>query len=290
MNQAPHSDAVMLRWFFLIALVVAIIFACVGGIIAIAQSGFGNVQTIQRLVLTPLIILICGAIGLSGTVILQSGRLVIYVRIMIFLLLITCVLGLILLWSPQLQRSSIAELLAKIGGNLGLIVFSMLVIAQILILETKSLIIRVSASLLIISQSASVATVFVSTWTNIIDPYGILASGILTLWIVLNFIGMLLLPSIVRSINKPKLQASETIERKATLKLTCPECSKQQRLETGLVRCVNCKFTMLIELEEPRCECGYQLYNLQSDNCPECGKEIPNSEHWAAESALEIEK
>lgn len=290
MNHPPRHDAVMLRWFFLILLVVAIIFAGVAGIIAIAQSGFENDQTLQRLVLTPLIILICGAIGLSGTVILQSGRLIIYMRTMLFLLLVTSVLGLILLWSPQLQRSSTAYLLSKLGGNLCLIVFSMLVIAQILILKTKSLIIRISAISLIVSQSASVTTVFIFTWTDVNDPYGDLASGILSLWIVLNFVGMLLLPSIVRGINKPKLQASETIKSKATLNLTCPECQTQQSLPTGLVRCSKCKFTMIIELEEPRCECGYQLYNLQSNKCPECGKEIPESERWAAESAPAIEE
>ena len=105
-----------------------------------------------------------------------------------------------------------------------------------------------------------------------------------TLWIVLNIIGMLLLPSIVRSFNKPKAQASETIESKATLKLTCPKCGKQQRLDTGLVRCIGCKFAMIIELEEPRCECGYQLYNLQSSKCPECGKQVPESEQWITQT------
>lgn len=284
MTQAPPRDAIILRWFFLILLVSALGLACVGSVVAIAKGSIDDVQMLQLMVYSPLVFLLCGAIGLSGTLILQSGRLVIYIRIMLFLLVVTSAVGLFSLWSPQQQRSSNAELYLLLGGNLTLMVFSMLMIAQLLILKPKNILIRYSLVLLIISQCAAVAIVLIFSWTEILDLYANITRSLLTLWIILNLFGMLLVPQISRNIDKPKTEKSETIESQATLNLTCPECQTQQSFPTGLVRCSKCKFTMIIELEEPRCECGYQLYNLQSNYCPECGIEIPESDRWAAQS------
>jgi len=285
MTQTPPRDAIILRWFFLILLVSALGLACVGSVVAIAKGGIDDTQMLQLLVYSPLIFLLCGAIGLSGTMILQSGRLVIYIRVLLILLLFTCAIGLTLLLSPQLQRSSGADLFSRLIGNLTLIVFSMLMMVQLLILKTKNILIRCSSVFLIISQCAAVALVLIFSWTEVLDVYANIVSGSLTPWIILNLLGILLVPQISRNIDKPKTQKSETIESKATLNLTCPECQTQQSLPAGLVRCSKCKFTMIIELEEPRCECGYQLYNLQSNYCPECGIEIPESDRWASESA-----
>lgn len=285
MTQTPPGDAIILRRFFLILLVSALGLACVGSVVAIAKGGIDDAQMLQLIVYSPLVFLLCGAIGLSGTMILQSGRLVIYIRVLLILLLFTCAIGLTLLLSPQLQRSSDADLYLVLIGNLTLIVFSMLMMAQLLILKTRNILIRCSSVLLIISQCAAIAIVLILSWTEILDVYANIFGSMLTFWIILNLLGILLVPQISRNIDKPKTQKSETIESKATLNLTCPKCETQQSLPTGLVRCIKCKFTMIIELEEPRYECGYQLYNLQSNICPECGKEIPEAERWAAESA-----
>jgi len=283
MTQVPPRDAIVLRWFFLIALVSAIVFACVGSVLAIAQGWFESEKTLVLVVYTPLIILLCGAVGLSGTLVLQGGRLVNYMRIMIFLLLVTCTFSLIFLLNPEMQKSSNAGLYYVLCSNLTLIIFSMLMIAQILILNTKSVVLRYITMLLIISQCAAVVIVLIFSWTDLLNPYGDLVPGLLTLWIVLNLFVMLLLPPITRSIEDPKIRQTETFESKTSLNLNCPKCGKQQCLPTGLVRCTKCKFKMIIELEEPRCECGYQLYNLQSNKCPECGKEIPESDRWASQ-------
>ena len=37
---------------------------------------------------------------------------------------------------------------------------------------------------------------------------------------------------------------------------------------------------MTIEFEEPRCDCGYLLYRLVGDTCPECGRAVPLSSRW----------
>lgn len=64
--------------------------------------------------------------------------------------------------------------------------------------------------------------------------------------------------------------------------LTCPRCGSAERLSTGLAKCSTCGLRIALELEEPRCSCGYLLYKLQGDACPECGRVIPAEDRWAA--------
>ncbi len=55
----------------------------------------------------------------------------------------------------------------------------------------------------------------------------------------------------------------------------CPRCRKKQTLPLGDARCINCDLRIHTRVEEPRCpQCGYLLYKLTSDACPECGAAI----------------
>ncbi len=55
----------------------------------------------------------------------------------------------------------------------------------------------------------------------------------------------------------------------------CPRCRKKQSLELGAAACKACGLRIEVRAEEPRCaQCGYLLYKLTSDVCPECGASI----------------
>jgi len=57
--------------------------------------------------------------------------------------------------------------------------------------------------------------------------------------------------------------------------LICPACQKKQTLPAGETCCGNCGLKIHTRFEEPRCAtCGYLLYMLKSDRCPECGTAI----------------
>lgn len=62
--------------------------------------------------------------------------------------------------------------------------------------------------------------------------------------------------------------------------LRCPRCEREQTVELGAPsRCAACQLIFKVEVEEPRCpKCGYNLYNLQSSVCPECGQPIPGKD------------
>ena len=62
--------------------------------------------------------------------------------------------------------------------------------------------------------------------------------------------------------------------------LTCPRCGHTQTLCAGRARCDQCRLIIRFEIAEPRCVCGFALYRLTGEQCPECGKEIPPEERW----------
>lgn len=98
--------------------------------------------------------------------------------------------------------------------------------------------------------------------------------------ILASIVGTVIVPiAAVSHANKTQV-ANESISSRVKILLECPKCAERQELSSGNVRCSNCKASIFIEIEEPRCECGYLLYQLQGDVCPECGRRVRESEKW----------
>tara|TARA_E500000318_G_scaffold1676_7_gene2307 strand:- start:66862 stop:67686 length:825 start_codon:yes stop_codon:yes gene_type:complete len=65
------------------------------------------------------------------------------------------------------------------------------------------------------------------------------------------------------------------------VELTCPRCDHAQTIRSNRdARCDHCRLKLKIVVEEPRCSCGYLLYQLESDTCPECGSAIAPDDRW----------
>lgn len=63
--------------------------------------------------------------------------------------------------------------------------------------------------------------------------------------------------------------------------LSCPRCNTAIDVQSNRDgRCSGCRLKVRVEIEEPRCVCGYLLYELESDTCPECGKLVPERDRW----------
>lgn len=63
--------------------------------------------------------------------------------------------------------------------------------------------------------------------------------------------------------------------------LTCPRCEQPIDARSNRdTRCACCRLRVRVDVEEPRCGCGYLLYQLDSDTCPECGKPINPEDRW----------
>lgn len=65
------------------------------------------------------------------------------------------------------------------------------------------------------------------------------------------------------------------------VRLTCPRCAAAIEARSNRdARCDGCRLVVRVEVEEPRCACGYLLYQLTAEICPECGKMIPEGDRW----------
>jgi len=76
----------------------------------------------------------------------------------------------------------------------------------------------------------------------------------------------------------------ETIPRGVEIRLTCPRCGEEQDLAAGEGQCSRCGLKIRINIEEPRCSCGYLLFRLEGDRCPECGRRIEEKDRWVSPS------
>lgn len=101
--------------------------------------------------------------------------------------------------------------------------------------------------------------------------------------ILLRALGVLVILSACGTVVTPilwKVQAVrrsggvESIPFQTKVRVVCPRCEVEQVLMTGAGRCDTCGLRITITVEEPRCLCGYLLHRLNSDRCPECGREI----------------
>jgi hypothetical protein len=65
--------------------------------------------------------------------------------------------------------------------------------------------------------------------------------------------------------------------------LDCPRCAVTIEARSGKqTRCGGCRLRVRVEVEEPRCACGYLLFQLTGDTCPECGKAVDPADRWPA--------
>lgn len=89
-----------------------------------------------------------------------------------------------------------------------------------------------------------------------------------------GLLGSLVVPTIIWTVNRRERARAESVAQRVRLDFECPQCGSEQSLLSGAASCAACGFAMVIEVEEPRCECGYLLYRLEGNRCPECGREI----------------
>lgn len=122
----------------------------------------------------------------------------------------------------------------------------------------------------------------VSGLLDVEDRFGRGPSVILTMLLVpINvtaLLGVILVPMLIRMEERAgRGGPPESLDRHITLTLSCPRCGLEQSMEPGVRPCAGCRATLRIDIEEPRCECGYLLFKLTSPLCPECGRPVPQT-------------
>jgi hypothetical protein len=74
-----------------------------------------------------------------------------------------------------------------------------------------------------------------------------------------------------RKIERPAIMLQDV----RSMEVICPLCRKKQSIATGGASCLECGLRIVIHLEQQQCtKCGYLLYGLKFDRCPECGTAV----------------
>lgn len=108
---------------------------------------------------------------------------------------------------------------------------------------------------------------------NSYDVFLMLAS-LTGIAVLVMLAGTIVVPVALISRALKERQAVESLDPRLQVRLACPKCGERQTHKPGFARCSGCGAGLFIEVEEPRCDCGYLLYQLTGDTCPECGRPV----------------
>ncbi len=82
---------------------------------------------------------------------------------------------------------------------------------------------------------------------------------------------------------KPEDDEPRMLARSVDVSLQCPVCEHDLQIKSNVNGCCSyCNLKIRVDAEEMYCECGYLLYKLEGDICPECGKGIEAGERWTS--------
>jgi len=153
-------------------------------------------------------------------------------------------------------------------------------------------------AVLLTSLSADSALARITKWTGLLCAVAACVIVVGLRWTNLDLtpdsglgrsLGIVLIIGIIATAATAALSAlggaaspeSELGERpKATV--ICPRCGGELTATSGREEhCPSCRLRVTLEIEEPRCACGYLLLGLTAEVCPECGRAIDENDRWS---------
>ena len=164
------------------------------------------------------------------------------------------------------------------GGTISLaMAVALAYIAALAMVRTRSKLVRgmaIVTGLCAWGAAAILTTLLLAEWIGESD-FGLVIMLVVMFGIllILTLVGTIAVPIAVSAAAK-RHEAPESIDPRVRIDLGCPKCGERQTHRPGFARCSGCGAGLFIEVEEPRCECGYLLYQLTGNTCPECGRAV----------------
>ena len=271
-------ELAVFRWIFFSLLLLGMATTFFGITIIVLFEASQSKNFYEGLLLIGLVCFCSGGIGLTAAQVIQRGH---SVRIMRGCC--TLIIALLLLWLVYVW------LLAEYGSAYRLLSFlsplaicsvttAMVVIAAyILSLETKSQEIQIGKRVVVCLLLICTVVSYTIIWFDELTQFDFLTIGLVFGWVV-TILGLAAISLAVRRENKPRGKLIRTIPKRVKMKMTCPQCQQWLEAPSGPARCEDCGLRLIIEIQEPRCPCGYLLYELKGNVCPECGRVIEQRE------------
>lgn len=274
-----------------VALVASIIALVAVGAFRLVFERYGSVS--DDLMTTSICVAICFAALLSAATAARR-RPFLRLSMAISMVLTSCGTAMLVLllwfepWSHHSYLSHVdAELVSKIAGSCLTLGIALAHNGAFSLIRSKSRILLGLKVSVMVGVWLIVGFIFMMAWMEHVfssnGGFGFYMWYFLLMGLaVLTLLGTIAVPIAAISRANKETAPVESLGSKLALLLECPKCAKRQELRTGNVRCGKCGTGLFIEIEEPRCECGYLLYQLQGDTCPECGRPIPAANRWPA--------
>lgn len=95
---------------------------------------------------------------------------------------------------------------------------------------------------------------------------------------IISVCGLLAIVIFLAANRRALVTHSGAIKEIKNIRITCPRCASKCDASVGTSRCNGCGLLFILQLAEPRCiKCEYNLLDLKSDRCPECGTPVVES-------------
>lgn len=271
MNAPPNTVTRVIRWACVAMITAALCWGALGIVWILATTNFDE-DHLGPVILTPVVAVIAACAILVSVAGIEKQRLVGIMWVAIGATTMSAAGWLLLTWvSPY--RLPVSNVLAlRCVGTITLIAMGLVICGQLLIHDTPSAFLTSARRLVVVITCAYLVCMIGLIWTERWHAHGEIVAIASTIAGMFVLIGLISVSLMVRLSSQRKSHQRESLPSRLRLRMTCPKCAHEQTLPMGLVKCVNCRFAMMIEVQEPRCECGYLLYQLQGDTCPECGR------------------
>ena len=183
-----------------------------------------------------------------------------------------------LVWEQSLFGHGMEDTLARVFGVLTSVcaagTFAAIVTTPPALQPTKALQVIATAG-----AGAAVVIFSVSIITDDFDELHGRSLGIATiLALASGVISLILWWAIPTQRVKPETVPTGAVFSFAFL---CPRCAAVRPRVLGDEACPECGLRAKVEIDEPRCACGYSILGLTTPACPECGRELAGDERWA---------
>jgi hypothetical protein len=271
-----RAEVTLWRSLFVATLLGGLGVGCVG-LGALVMLGGGNDNRVAAMIMSPIICIIAGTAGLLAVAGMQRGRLVWLSRAALGLTLLTAMYWLAGVWTDGFGGGAVGRLHLRLVLTTSLVAMGLVISVHLLAHDGPLPLLTTARRFASVAANVYLATLIVVLWSDWASQREELVGLVMFGWGAVTLVGLCALSVVSRAMKQRRARSAESIPDRIALRLTCPNCGHDQSLGQGLRRCAKCRCALLIEVEEPRCECGYLLYQLQSRTCPECGRTLSSS-------------
>jgi len=263
------------RYGMLTLLMLSIAGVALCGVLLAINDGHGDSDILVNIMITSGVTLLAANVGLLCVIRIAEAHLRGLMWATLAFTSVVAASWIAAVWTEWIDHSGVGEIVLVRLWSLTIADAGLVIVGQLLAAEVASVVLRsmrrIAAAWVAVFTMFSVQLFWTEWWW----PWDEFIGLITVAAAVLTIVGLWTLGLAGKKRTSPVAGALESIESTATLRLTCPHCQREQTLPSGLTRCRGCRRALLIQFEEPRCECGYLLFKLVGETCPECGRHVP---------------